>query len=174
MPCPAADKRLSESTDWLAEGVSDGVSQYGLPVANERSAAVLAACRSGTVPLTVSFISVPTCSCDALSVLRILRANQMPTARKTKSVKRFPSSYQLLCIHVVKSFIASPFRTGTASRYNPAAGEETGRKSSKWSGRYLPSRPIGARAPQPRRRDLGTYEHHGVAAPFAGAKNPLV
>jgi hypothetical protein len=147
MPCPAADKRLSESTGWLAEGTSDGVSQYGLPVANERSAAVLADCRSGTVPATVSFISAPTCSWDALMDLRILRANQIPTARKTKSVKRFPSSYQLLCIHAVNSFIASPY-AGTALSYRPAADEGTGRKSSKWSGRYLPSRPIGLLALQ--------------------------
>jgi len=175
MLCPAAEKRLGPSSnglDWSAGGASDGVIQYGLPVTNERSAAVFVDCRSGIVPATVSFISVPTCSWDALSVRRTFRANQIPTARKTNSAKRFPSSYQLLCIHAVISLIASPW-TGTASSYNPAPLQETGRRSSKWSARYLPSRPIGALAAQPGRRKVGTHEHRGAAAALARVKNPL-
>ncbi len=137
-PCRATGNwlgSLSDGIGWPAEGTSDGVSQYGLPLANDRSAAVFDELRSGTAPVSESFSSAPTCSWDALSVRRTFRANQIPTARKTNSAKRFPSSYQLLCIHAVNSFIASP-STGTPSTYNSAPAGETGRKSSKWAGSY--------------------------------------
>src|SRR5438876_4045847 len=175
MPCPALNMGLgpfSTGAAWSAGADSDGVSQYEPALAAGRSATALGTCRSGTAPPTDSLISAPTCSWDALMDLRIFRANQIPVLRKTISTERFPSSYQLLCIHAVISFMASPW-TGTASSYNRALSQETGRRSSKWSGRYLPVRPIGALAAHACRRSVGTDEHHGVAAAVARTNNPL-
>src|SRR5437660_10640668 len=101
-PCPAADKWLGPSSagaGWSAAGASDGASQYEPELGAGRSATALEICRSETVPVTVSFISAPICSWDALMDRRIFRANQMPAVRKTNSTRRFPASYQLLCIH---------------------------------------------------------------------------
>jgi hypothetical protein len=49
----------------------------------DRSGTALDECRSEIAPVTDSFNSAPTCSWDALIVLRIFRANQIPAARKT-------------------------------------------------------------------------------------------
>ncbi len=99
---------LSWSSCRGAAGASDGVSQYGLALANDRSAAPLDDCRSAIAPVTDIFSSAPTCSWDALIVRRNLRANQTTAARMAPSIKRFPSAYQLLCIQVDNSFMASP------------------------------------------------------------------
>src|SRR2546429_4445951 len=174
-PCPALNMGLgllSTGADWSAGADSDGVSQYEPALAAGRSATALEICRSGTAPPTDSLISAPTCSWDALMDFRIFRANQIPVLRKTISTERFPSSYQLLCIHAVNSFMASPW-TGTASSYSRALSQETGRRSSKWSGRYLPLRPIGPPAAHACRRNAGTDEHHGVAAAVARTNSPL-
>src|SRR5207302_10824830 len=174
-PCPALNIGLgpfSTGVDWSAGVDSDGVSQYEPALAAGRSAMALGTCRSGTAPPTDSLSSAPTCSWDALMDFRIFRANQIPALRKTTSTERFPSSYQLLCIHAVNSFMASPW-TGTASSYNRAPSQETGRRSSKWSGRYLPPRPIEPVVAHACRRSVGTDEHHGLAAALAGANNPL-
>ncbi len=149
MLCRATAHRLgplSESFGSPAEGTSSCVSQYGLALANGRSAAALDDCRSEIAPVTDSFSSAPTCSWDALIVFRILRANQIPAARKTNSLRRFPRAYQLLCTQVVNSFMASPW-TGTGSTYNSPPSEETGRKSRKGAGGFLPSQPIRPRVP---------------------------
>jgi hypothetical protein len=124
---------LSKGSGEAAGGISDGVSQYGLALANDRSAAALGECRSAIAPVTDSFSSAPTCSWDALIVLRIFRANHTPAARKAIWLRRFPSAYQLLCIQAVNSFMASPW-TGTPSMYNSARAVETGRKSRKRAG----------------------------------------
>jgi hypothetical protein len=110
-----------------------GASQYGLALAKGRSAAALDEWRSAVVPVTDNFSSAPTCSWDALSILRIIRANQRPAAKKEICTRRFPSEYQLLCIQAANSFIASPW-TGTAINYNLAPPEGTGRKSRKRAG----------------------------------------
>jgi len=175
-PCPALNMGLgpfSTGAAWSAGADSDGVSQYEPAVAAGRSATAFGTCRSGTAPPTDSLISAPTCSWDALMDLRIFRANQIPVLRKTTSTERFPSSYQLLCIHAVNSFMASPW-TGTASSYNRALSQETGRRSSKWSGRYLPPRPIGPVAARACQRSVGTHEHPCVAAAVARPNNPIL
>src|SRR5438309_9722987 len=175
-PCPALNIGLgpfSTGVDWSAGVDSDGVSQYEPALAAGRSATALGTCRSGTAPPTDSLISAPTCSWDALMDFRIFRANQIPVLRKTISTEKFPSSYQLLCIHAVISFMASPW-TGTASSYNRAPSQETGRRSSKWSGRYLPPRPIGALAAHAYRHSLGTDGHHCRAGMVARANNPIL
>ena len=174
-PCPVLNMGLgpfSTGADWSAGADSDGVSQYEPALAAGRSATALGTCRSGTAPPTDSLISAPTCSWDALMDLRIFRANQIPVLRKTISTERFPSSYQLLCIHAVISFMASPW-TGTATSYSRAPSLETGRRSSKWSGRYLPRRPIEPVVAHACLCSVGTYEHHGVAAAVARTNNPL-
>src|SRR6202158_152459 len=131
---------LSGNASGPTGGISVGVSQNGLALANDRSATAPGDCRSAIAPVTESFSSAPTCSWDALIVVRIFRANQMPAARKTNWQRRFPSAYQLLCIHVVNSVIPSPW-TGAASIYNSAAAEKTGRKSRKRAGVSLPPQP---------------------------------
>ncbi len=73
---------LSWGSGETTAGNSAGVSQYGLAVAKGRSAG-LGQCRSATAPVTDIFSSAPTCSWDALMVLRIFRANQIPAAKKT-------------------------------------------------------------------------------------------
>ena len=174
-PCPALNMGLgpfSTGAGWSAGADSDGVSQYEPAGAAGRSATALGTCRSGTAPPTDSLISAPTCSWDALMDFRIFRANQKPVLWKTTSTERFPSSYQLLCIHAVNSFMASPW-TGTASSYNRAPSQETGRMSSKWSGRYLPPRPIEPVVAHACLCSVGTHGHHGLAAALAGANNPL-
>jgi len=175
-PCPALNIGLgpfSTGVDWSAGADSDGVSQYEPALAAGRSAMALGTCRSGTAPPTDSLISAPTCSWDALMDFRIFRANQIPVLRKTISTERFPSSYQLLCIHAVNSFMASPW-TGTASSYSRALSQETGRRSSKWSGRYLPPRPIGLLAARACQRSVGTDGHHCRAAMVARPNNPIL
>jgi hypothetical protein len=82
--CPATAHRLgplSGSSNGATGGISVGVSQYGLALANERPAA-LGVCRSLIVPVTDSLSSAPTCSWDARIVFRIFRANQTPAPRK--------------------------------------------------------------------------------------------
>jgi hypothetical protein len=84
-PCRATAHRLgplSWGSGETTAGNSAGVSQYGLAVAKGRSAG-LGQCRSATAPVTDIFSSAPTCSWDALMVLRIFRANQIPAAKKT-------------------------------------------------------------------------------------------
>jgi hypothetical protein len=111
MLCRATAHRLgplSGSCRGPTGGISAGVSQYGLALANDRSATALAECRSPIAPVTDSLSSAPTCSCDALIVFRIFRANQTPAPRKANWLRRFPSAYQLLCIQAVNSFMASP------------------------------------------------------------------
>ena len=88
--------------------------------------------RSATEPVTESFSSAPTCSWDARMVRRILRANQMPAAKKANWARRFPSAYQLLWIQVY-SFMDAPW-TGVALIYNSAGSVETGWKSRKRTG----------------------------------------
>src|SRR5437667_2642008 len=174
-PCPALNMGLgpfSTGAAWSAGADSDGVSQYEPALAAGRSATALGTCRSGTAPPTDSLISAPTCSWDALMDLRIFRANQIPALRKTTSTERFPSSYQLLCIHAVNSFMASPW-TGTASSYNAPAPQKTGRRSSKWSGHYLPPRPIEPVVAHACPGSVGTHGHHCLAAVLAAANNPL-
>jgi hypothetical protein len=108
--CRATAHRLgpfSGTSSGSTGGISVGISQYGLALANDRSAA-LDECRSPIVPVTDSFSSAPTCSWDALMVFRIFRANQIPAPRKAIWLRRFPSAYQLLAIQAVNSFMASP------------------------------------------------------------------
>src|SRR6266404_5009034 len=88
--------------------------------------------RSATEPVTESFSSAPTCSWDARMVRRILRANQMPAAKKANWARRFPRAYQLLWLQVY-SFMDAPW-TGVSSIYNPARERETGWKSRKRTG----------------------------------------
>src|SRR6266850_988845 len=88
--------------------------------------------RSATEPVTESFSSAPTCSWDARMVRRILRANQMPAAKKANCARRLPSAYQLLWIQV-NSFMGAPW-TGAALIYNLAQAGETGSKSRKRTG----------------------------------------
>ena len=117
----------------LAVCVSEGVAQYGLASARERSALALEECRSAAAAVIDSFSSAPTWSWNALIVLRILRANQKPEAKKASSNTRFPSSYQLICIQELNSLMFPPW-TGTGSIYNSAQAGGTGRKSKKRAG----------------------------------------
>jgi hypothetical protein len=99
---------LSGSCSGPTGGISVGVSQYGLALANDRSEPALDECRSLIPPVTESLSNAPTCSWDALIVFRISRTNQTPAPRKANWLRRFPSAYQLLCIQAVNSFMASP------------------------------------------------------------------
>jgi hypothetical protein len=83
--CQAITNRLGPlivGSGRLTVCVSEGVSQYGLASARQSLAVVLAGGRSGGADMIDSFSSAPTCSWNALIVLRILRANQTPATKK--------------------------------------------------------------------------------------------
>ncbi len=128
---------LSESLGSPAGGTSPGVSQYGLSPANGRSPAAFDECRSVIAPVTDMFNSAPNCSWDALIVFSIFRANQMPAARKTNWLRRFPVSYQLLCIQTVTSFMASPWDWDTFKIRLPSATRYW--REVQKTGRWLPA-----------------------------------
>src|SRR5882672_9625856 len=88
--------------------------------------------RSATGPLIESLSRAPNCSWEARMVRRILRANQMPAAKKANWARRLPSAYQLLWIQVY-SFMGAPW-TGAGLIYNSAGPVETGWKSRKRTG----------------------------------------
>src|SRR5207245_9268660 len=103
---------------------------------------------------------------------RNVTRDTLPHPRQPLTIDTVPGSYQSLSIHEVISFMASPWpRTATSSSRAPSL--ETGSRSSKWSGRYLPRRPIEPVVAHACLCSVGTYEHHGVAAAVARTNNPL-
>jgi len=72
---------LSVGSGALTVGVSEGASQYRLVSAEEPLAIVLAKRRSAGAAVIVNFRSAPTCSWNALIILRILRANHTPATK---------------------------------------------------------------------------------------------
>jgi hypothetical protein len=72
---------LSIDSDLPSVPVSDGASQYGLTSVKDCFALPLDRCRSPVTPVIDSFSIAPSCSCDALSVLNMLRANQTPAIK---------------------------------------------------------------------------------------------
>ena len=64
-----------------AASVSDGASQYGLSAVRDSFALTVDECRSAGTPVIENFSIAPSCSCDALIVLNMLRANQTPAIK---------------------------------------------------------------------------------------------
>ena len=135
--CNATAQRLGPASIGSGRGageISCGVSQYGLAVAKGRSGAV-AEWRSVSAPVIESLSSAPTCSWDTRMDFRMSRANQIAAVRKPACRRRFPSAYQLFCIQVENSFMASPW-TGTRLIYCTVLAEGTGGKARKRAGGF--------------------------------------
>jgi hypothetical protein len=64
-----------------AASVSEGTSQYGLSAVRDWLALAVAECRSAVTPVIDSFTIALSCSCDALIILSMLRANQTPAIK---------------------------------------------------------------------------------------------
>src|SRR6476620_9810883 len=60
---------------------SEGSRQYGLSAVRNWFALTVDECRSAVAPVIDNFSIAPTCSCDALIVLNMLRANQTPAIK---------------------------------------------------------------------------------------------
>jgi len=99
---------LSEGACSPADCVSEGVSQYGVSSTTERLVFALAESGSDGAAVIDSFRSVPSCSWNALIVLRKLRANQTPATRKAHCERRLPTAYQLISDQELKSFMFLP------------------------------------------------------------------
>jgi len=72
---------LSIDSDRTSVPVSEGASQYGLTSVKDCFALLLDRCRSPVAPAIDKFSIAPSCSCDALIVLNMLRANQTPAIK---------------------------------------------------------------------------------------------
>jgi hypothetical protein len=78
-----ANRPGSLSVGWgrPAASVSDGASQYGLSAVKDSFALTVDEFRSAVTPILDNFSIAPSCSCDALIVLNMLRANQTPAIK---------------------------------------------------------------------------------------------
>ena len=79
----AANRPRSLSVGWgrPATSVCDGASQYGLSAVRGWFALAIDECGSALTPIPDNFSIAPSCSCDALIVLNMLRANQTPAIK---------------------------------------------------------------------------------------------
>src|SRR5260370_3604057 len=64
-----------------AASVCEGASQYGLSAVRGWFALPIDECGSAVTPILDNFSIAPSCSCDALIVLNMLRANQTPAIK---------------------------------------------------------------------------------------------
>jgi hypothetical protein len=78
-----ANRRGPLSVGWARPGasVSEGTRQYGQSAVRDSFALTVDECRSAVTPVIENFSIAPSCSCDALTVLNMLRANQTPAIK---------------------------------------------------------------------------------------------
>ena len=78
-----ANRRGPLSVGWTrpADSVSEGARQYGLSAVRDSFALTVDGCHSAVTPAIENFSIAPSCSCDALIVLNMLRANQTPAIK---------------------------------------------------------------------------------------------
>jgi hypothetical protein len=71
------------SVGWArpAASASEGTRQDGLSGVRDSFALTVDECRSAGTPVIENFSIAPSCSCDALIVLNMLRANQTPAIK---------------------------------------------------------------------------------------------
>ena len=71
------------SVGWArpAASVSEGARQDGLSAVPDSFALTVDECHSAVTPAIENFSIAPSCSCDALIVLNMLRANQTPAIK---------------------------------------------------------------------------------------------
>jgi len=131
---------LSESSSGPTGGISVGVSQNGLALANDRSRRHSATAARRAHAVTDSFSSAPTCSWTPHRCQDFSAQTRYLQLGKQTGTGGFPA--HTIALHPCGEFvIASPW-TGAASIYNSAPGEKTGRKSRKRAGVSLPPQPI--------------------------------
>ena len=71
------------SVGWVrpAASVSEGAREYGLSAVRDSFALTVDEWHSAVTPAIENFSIAPSCSCDALIVLNMLRANQTPAIK---------------------------------------------------------------------------------------------